>query len=87
MIIYCFECKHKTDTLDGFELKSSNGRKMIKRTCSICGTKKSVFLSSTAVAAPQASTATAAPQALTSTAAKHQREGFDSNNSINNSPY
>ena len=46
MIIYCLRCKHKTDTLDGFEVKSSNGRNMIKGTCSVCGTKKSVFLSS-----------------------------------------
>ena len=46
MIIYCSRCKHKTDTLDGFEVKSSNGRNMIKGTCSVCGTKKSVFLSS-----------------------------------------
>ena len=86
MIIYCLRCKHKTDTLDGFEVKSSNSRKMIKGTCSICGTKKSVFLSSTAAEAPQASTATTAPQALTSTAAKHQGKGFDLNNLINNLP-
>ena len=46
MIIYCLRCKHKTDALDGFEVKSSNGRNMIKGTCSVCGTKKSVFLSS-----------------------------------------
>ena len=55
MIIYCLKCKQKTETLDGVELKSSNGRNMIKGTCSICGTKKSVFLSSKAAAAPQAS--------------------------------
>ena len=43
MIIYCFKCKQKTETLAGVELKSSKGRDMIKGTCSICGTKKSVF--------------------------------------------
>ena len=43
MIIYCFKCKQKTETLAGVELKSSNGRNMIKGTCFICGTKKSVF--------------------------------------------
>ena len=48
MIIYCFKCKQKTETLAGVELKSSKDRNMIKGTCSICGTKKSVFLSSTA---------------------------------------
>ena len=46
MIIYCFKCKLKTETLDGIEKTSSNGRNMIKGTCSVCGTKKSVFQSS-----------------------------------------
>ena len=48
MIIYCFKCEQKTETLAGVELKSSNGRNMTKGICSICGTKKSVFVSSTA---------------------------------------
>ena len=86
MIIYCLKCKQKTETLDGVELKTSNGRNMIKGICSVCGTKKSVFVSSTVAAAPQASTATASPQALTSTAKKHQGKGFDLNNLINNLP-
>ena len=82
MIIYCLKCKQKTETLDGVELKSSNGRNMIKGICSVCGTKKSVFVSSTAsTAAPQASTSTA----LTPTE-KHQGKGFDLNNLINNLP-
>ena len=42
---------------------------MIKGICSVCGTKKSVFVSSKAAAAPQASTAIAAPQASTAIAA------------------
>ena len=46
MIIYCFKCKQKTETIDQLEIKSSNGRNMIKGTCSVCGTKKSVFVSS-----------------------------------------
>ena len=46
MIIYCFKCKLKTETLDSIEKTSSNGRNMIKGTCSVCGTKKSVFVSS-----------------------------------------
>ena len=58
-------------------MNSCNGRNMIKGTCYICGTKKSVSLSSTAFAAPHAST---------TTAAKHQGEGFDLNNLINNLP-
>ena len=77
MIIYCLKCKQKTETLDGVELKTSNGRNMIKGICSVCGTKKSVFVSSKAAASPQASTATAA---------KHQGKGFDLNNLINNLP-
>ena len=48
MIIYCLKCKQKTETIDYLEMKSSNGRNMIKGTCSVCSTKKSVFLSSTA---------------------------------------
>ena len=46
MIIYCLKCKQKTETLDGVELNTSNGRNMIKGICSVCGTKKSVFPSS-----------------------------------------
>ena len=77
MTIYCLKCKQRTETLAGFELKSSNGRNMIKGTCSICGKQKSVFLSWKA---------DAAPQALTATAAKHQGKGFDLNNLMNNLP-
>ena len=50
---------------------------MIKGICSVCGTKKSVFVSSAT---------TSAPQALTATAAKHQGKGFNLNNLINNLP-
>ena len=46
MIIYCLKCIQKTETIDYLEMKSSNGRNMIKGICSICGTKKSVFVSS-----------------------------------------
>ena len=77
MIIYCLKCEQKTETLANIELKSSNGRNMINGTCSVCGTKKSVFVSSTT---------TAAPQALTATAAKHQGKGFSLNSLINNLP-
>ena len=45
-IIYCFKCKLKTETLDDIKKTSSNSRNMIKGICSVCGTKKSVFLSS-----------------------------------------
>ena len=46
MIIYCLKCKQKTETMASVEMKSINGRNMIKGTCSVCGTKKSVFVSS-----------------------------------------
>ena len=46
MIIYCLKCKQKTETIDGIDVKSTNGRNMIKGTCSVCTTKKSVFVSS-----------------------------------------
>ena len=46
MIIYCLKCKQKTETIVYLEMKSSNGRNMIQGFCSICGTKKSVFVSS-----------------------------------------
>ena len=46
MIIYCLKCEQKTEKLDGIEKTSSNGHNMIKGTCSLCGTKKSVFVSS-----------------------------------------
>ena len=46
MIIYCLKCKQKTETIDQLEIKSSNGRNIVKGICSDCGTKKSVFISS-----------------------------------------
>ena len=46
MIIYCLKCKEKTETIEVQSVQSQNGRQRIKGNCSICGTKKSVFLSS-----------------------------------------
>ena len=46
VITYCLKCKKKTETIDQLETKSSNGRNMVKGICSVCGTKKSVFVSS-----------------------------------------
>ena len=71
MIIYCFKCKQKTETLAGVELKSSNGRNMINGTCSVCGTKKSVFVSS---------------KDRESVSKTVQGKGFSLNNLINNLP-
>ena len=71
MIIYCLKCKQKTGTINQLELKSSNGRNMIKGTCSVCGTKKSVFLSS---------------KDRESVSKTVQGKGFSLNNLINNLP-
>ena len=38
IIIHCFKCKQKTETIDQLEIKSSNGHNVIKSTCSVCGT-------------------------------------------------
>ena len=89
MIIYCFKCKLKTGTLYGVELKTNNSRNMIKGICSFCGTKKSVFVSSTATAAPQTWKGTAAKQgslADLATAAEHHGKGFSLNYRINRLP-
>mgnify|MGYP003524816799 CR=1 FL=1 len=45
MIIYCLKCKQKTETIEVQSVQSQNGREMIKGSCLICGTKKSVFIS------------------------------------------
>ena len=71
MIIYCLRCKHKTETLNGVDVKSSKGRNMIKGTCSVCGTKKSVFVSS---------------KDHESVLKTGHRMGFSLNNLINNLP-
>ena len=71
MIIYCLKCKQKIETIDQSEIKSSNGRQMIKGICSVCGTNKSVFVSSKDH----------------ETALKTvQGKGFSMNNLINNLP-
>ena len=71
MIIYGFKCKQKTETLAGVELKTRNVRNMIKSTCSVCGTKKSVFLSL---------------KDRESVSKTVRGKGFDLNNLINNLP-
>ena len=82
MIIYCLKCKQKTDTTNNVEVKSKNGRAMIKGNCSICGTKKSVFISSTASTASTASSSTAKKPKKTIKG----KGGFSLNNLINNLP-
>ena len=71
MIINCLKCKQRTEKLASVELKSSNGQKMINGTCSVCGTKKSVFVSS---------------KDRESVSKTVQGNGFSLNNLINNLP-
>lgn len=42
--MYCLKCKTHTDTKDIYETTSKNNRLMKKGICSVCGSKKSVFL-------------------------------------------
>lgn len=44
MQIFCVKCKRKTATSDIYEAVSKNGRKMVKGTCDVCGTKKNQFV-------------------------------------------
>src|SRR5271163_4007351 len=44
MITYCVKCKIKTESNNAVEVVTKNNRKMIKSTCSICGSKKSSFI-------------------------------------------
>ena len=53
MIIYCLKCKQKTETIEVQSVQSQNGRQMIKGNCSICGTKKSVFISIASATKPK----------------------------------
>ena len=71
MIIYCLKCKQKTETIEVQSVQSKNGREMIKGNCSICGTKKSVFISSSIKKKPQKTI---------------KGRGFSLNNLINNLP-
>ena len=45
MKIYCLKCKIKTDTDDITKTMTKNNRNLIRGTCLICGTNKSVFVS------------------------------------------
>ena len=76
MIIYCLKCKQKTETIDQMEVQSKNSREMIKGSCSICGTKKSVFISSSS----------ATKKAIEKPQKTIKGKGFSLNNLINNLP-
>ena len=45
--MYCVKCKRMTDTLNLHHAISKNKRDMLKGTCSVCGTTKNQFVSTT----------------------------------------
>ena len=44
MLIYCFKCKRKTNTLNGRILHTINKKAIMKGKCAIWGSKKSQFV-------------------------------------------
>ena len=45
MQIYCVDCKKNTGNKDAKVIKTKNGRLQMKSHCSVCGNKKSRFIS------------------------------------------
>ena len=45
MQTYCVSCKRNTGNKNAKLFKTKNGRLMLKSTCSVCGHKKSRFVS------------------------------------------
>lgn len=43
---FCIHCKEHTQTLNPSEHITSNGRKILKGTCGVCGKKKAMFVKS-----------------------------------------
>lgn len=44
MMAYCVKCKAKREMKDPKEETAANGRKMMKGTCAVCGTKMNLFV-------------------------------------------
>lgn len=44
VMAYCVKCKEKREMKDAKEVTSANGRKMMKGTCAVCGTKMNLFV-------------------------------------------
>ena len=47
---YCVKCRSTTGTVGAKLVTSPNGRRMMQGWCSVCGSKKSQFVSSSVVA-------------------------------------
>ena len=45
MQTYCLSCKRNTGNINAEVFKTKNGRLMMKSACSVCGNKKSRFVS------------------------------------------
>jgi len=44
IMAYCVKCKEKREMKDATEAVAKNGRKMMKGTCPVCGTKMNLFV-------------------------------------------
>jgi len=44
VMAYCVKCKAKREMKDPNEDTTKNGRKMLKGTCPVCGTKMNMFI-------------------------------------------
>lgn len=44
VMAYCVKCKAQREMKDPKEDTTANGRKMMKGTCSVCGTKMNLFV-------------------------------------------
>lgn len=44
MMAFCVKCKVKREMKDPKETTMANGRKMMKGTCPVCGTKMNLFI-------------------------------------------
>lgn len=42
--IYCVKCRKKTGNVNPHMAETKNGRKMVKCECSVCGTRKCLFV-------------------------------------------
>ena len=44
MKTYCLNCKTNTDNIDPKMFQTKNNRLLMRSECSVCGTKKSIFV-------------------------------------------
>ena len=44
MKIYCIKCRRDTENIDRKMVRTKNNRLVMQSKCSVCGTKKSIFV-------------------------------------------